>query len=169
MTLEAGDTVLVHFCASFEDRVIDSSYDRDPLRITIGTGQVVPGFEAALFELEPGQSATVTVPPAEAYGERNEAKVVEYPLNRFHETPQIGSKIMLQGPNKQQRVSAIVAGVDEDTALLDFNDPLAGKEIVFEIELVEKLPAEARHLEEFYNVHRPHPAAGNGNSGGGRS
>jgi len=132
-----GETVAVEFTALVDGVIVDSTVTRDPLLVTVGTGQVVPGFERALMALAPGQSVTVTVPAADAYGLHDPAKVHSFPIHRFRQQPLVGETIELQGPTGHQRVKGTVCGVDADMVWLDFNNPLAGKDVTFQIELVE--------------------------------
>lgn len=132
-----GETVAVDFTALVDGAIVESTATRDPMLVTVGTGQVVPGFERALMALAPGESVTVTVPAAEAYGPHDPAMVHGFPLQRFKRPPLVGETIELQGPSEHQRVKGTVCGLDADTVWLDFNNPLAGKDVTFQIELVE--------------------------------
>lgn len=142
MRPQYGETVHVDFTAVVDGRVVDGTIGRDPLLLTVGTGQAVPGFERAVMSLEPGESATVAVPARDAYGAHDPRMVHEFPLHRFREAPRPGKTIELQGPSEQQRVKGVVSRVDDDTVWVDFNHPLAGKEITFEIELLDVAYAE---------------------------
>jgi len=137
-----GESVHVHFAATVDGRVVDGTIGRDPLLLTIGTGQTVPGFERAVMSLEPGGSVTVVVPARDAYGAHDPRMVHDFPLHRFKEAPRPGKTIELQGPSEQQRVKGVVSTVTNDTVWLDFNHPFAGKEITFEIELLDVSYAE---------------------------
>lgn len=132
-----GETVLVHFCATVDGVIVDSTIGKSPLLLTVGTGQVVPGFERALGSLEAGQAATITVPADAAYGEYDPRMVHDFPRSRFKRELRIGETIELQGPAEKQRIKGVVLRLDEDVVWLDFNHPLAGKDITFEIELLD--------------------------------
>jgi peptidylprolyl isomerase len=137
MTPTSGDTVKVHYRGTLQDgTVFDSSEGREPLEFEVGGGQVIPGFDAAVIGLEPGDTVTVTIPAAEAYGEHNEAGLQSFPLSAFPSPPQVGWALELASPTGE-RVPAMVAEVGDDSAVLDFNHPLAGQDLTFEIELVE--------------------------------
>ncbi|MBN1192870.1 MAG: peptidylprolyl isomerase [Coriobacteriia bacterium] len=139
MKPQNGETVRVHYKGTLSDgSEFDSSSEGDPISFTIGEGTVIPGFEAAVAELEVGDSTTVTIPSAEAYGERYEDAVQTVPLEAFGDsgTPQAGWVIQVQDPNGQT-LNALVANVDDEVAILDFNHPLAGQDLTFELDLVE--------------------------------
>lgn len=132
-----GATVRVHYTGTLDDgSVFDSSAGRDPLEFTIGAGQVIPGFESAVIDLEVGGATTVTVSPEAAYGPRVPDAVQQVPVTSFTEEPYLGAMVQLVGP-EGERVAATITELDDEEALLDFNHPLAGRTLTFEIELVE--------------------------------
>jgi FKBP-type peptidyl-prolyl cis-trans isomerase 2 len=137
MAPKNGDTVRVHYRGTLADGTeFDSSAGRDPLEFVIGQGQVIPGFDAAVLELEPGETATVTIPASEAYGEHQPDALQSFPLSAFPSPPEVGWAVELSGPNAE-RVPAVVVEVTADTVTLDFNHPLAGRDLTFQINLVE--------------------------------
>ena len=138
MKPQNGDTVRVHYTGTLADgSEFDTSRGRAPLDFTIGEGSVIPGFEAAVAELGVGESVTVTIPAAEAYGERVDEARQQVPLDAFGESlPQVGWGVELQGP-EGQRVNAMVAEIGEEFVTLDFNHPLAGEDLTFDLELVQ--------------------------------
>ncbi len=134
-----GDTVRVHYTGKLKDgKVFDSSRQRDPLELTLGAGQVIPGFERAIEGMTPGDSKSVDVPAGEAYGQRQDDKVVDFqrsalpPDTDMH----VGQRVQLE-TRDGHAVAAVVAGVSESTVTVDVNHPLAGKDLVFDLELVE--------------------------------
>lgn len=138
MKPQAGQTVRVHYRGTLGDgSEFDSSAGREPLMFTLGEESVIPGFEAAVAGLEVGDSTTVTIPAAEAYGERMEEAVQSVPIGIFGETvPEVGLMIGLQNEDGRQ-AAAVIADVLDDIVLLDFNHPLAGQDLTFELTLVE--------------------------------
>ncbi len=138
MAPKDGDKVRVHYKGTLNDgSLFDSSEGRDALEFEVGAGQVIPGFDAAVRDLEVGGSTTVTIPCDEAYGERVEEAVQQVPLDAFgDQAPQAGWAVEMQAPDGQ-RLAAIVTEVGDEEATLDFNHPLAGQDLTFEIELVE--------------------------------
>jgi len=142
MAPKPGDTVKVHYRGTLDDGTeFDSSEGREPLEFQIGSGQVIPGFDAAVSGLEPGGKATVTIPAAEAYGEHNEEGLQPFPVSAFPSPPEVGWAVQLSGPNGEV-VPAVVTSInDDETVTLDFNHPLAGQDLTFELELVEIVEA----------------------------
>lgn len=138
MAPKTGDTVRVHYTGTLADGTqFDSSEGREPLEFVIGEGQVIPGFDAAVAGLEPGGKTTVTIPAAEAYGEHMEEGVQTFPLDFFGgQIPEVGWAVELQAPDGS-RMPATVAEVNAEAVVLDFNHPLAGQDLTFELELVE--------------------------------
>jgi peptidylprolyl isomerase len=136
MQVKAGDTVKVHYRGTLLGGAqFDSSEGRGPLEFTIGAGQVIPGFEGAVVGLEPGGTAEVQIAPEDAYGPKHEQLVQELSLDDFANEPCLGGTVSLLSPDDEELLGRIVA-IDEDRVTLDFNHPLAGQTLVFEIELV---------------------------------
>jgi peptidylprolyl isomerase len=139
----AGDTVLVHYRGTLEDgSEFDSSEGRDPLRFSIGSGEVIQGFEDAVAGLEVGQSTTVTLPPEEAYGPRYEDAVQMVDAGEFAagQEPFVGGMVSMVAPDGTH-LAAEITSVAGREVVLDFNHPLAGKALTFELTLVEVIPA----------------------------
>lgn len=139
----SGDTVRVHYRGTLPDGTeFDSSEGREPLEFTVGSGQVIPGFDSAVADLEPGESKTITIPAADAYGEHNPEGVQVFPRDAFppDADPQVGWAVELEAPDGQ-RVPAVITEVTDESISLDFNHPLAGKDLTFDITLVEVVGA----------------------------
>lgn len=134
-----GDTVAIHYTGRLDDgTVFDSSQDRDPLRFTLGEGKVIPGFENAVEGMETGQKKTTTIPPEDAYGPRRDELVLNVPREQVPEEmdPQPGERLRMQS-SEGNTFDVVVAEKREDALVLDANHPLAGRELTFDIELVE--------------------------------
>lgn len=135
---KAGDTVQVHYTGKLDDgSVFDSSAGRDPLEFTVGAGQVIPGFEQAVEGMAVGQTKTVTIPAAEAYGERVAEAVLQVPREQLPPDlePEVGQQLVMQSRDGRQ-IPIVVVEVTEDSITIDANHPLAGRDLTFEIELV---------------------------------
>lgn len=137
--LEDGSTVKVHYTGKFDDgTVFDASKEREPLEFTLGEGKVIPGFEAAVKSMEAGQSKTITIPAEEAYGQHRSDLLV--PIEREHLPkglePEVGQRLQMQKANGQMSIVTITE-VAEKAITIDANHPLAGKNLTFELELVE--------------------------------
>ncbi|MBN1929243.1 MAG: peptidylprolyl isomerase [Chlorobiaceae bacterium] len=136
-----GDKVLVHYTGTYDDgTVFDSSVERGPLEVIIGTGMVIPGFDRALLEMEPGQKKTVNIPVNEAYGPRAEELLAEIPRERIPENIEleVGQQLQLSLADGGEAIVMIV-DLSETTVTLDANHPMAGLDLNFELELVEIL------------------------------
>lgn len=136
---KVGDAVRVHYMGRLEDgTVFDSSVDRSPLEFTLGEGMVIPGFEAAALGMRTGEAKIVTIPPEKGYGPRREELVMEVDRGCVPSEyePQAGQVIQI-GQSRRQMLQVVVADVTEEKVFLDANHPLAGKTLVFEIEMVE--------------------------------
>lgn len=134
-----GDTVKVHYTGKLEDgSVFDSSDGRDPLEFTLGEGQVIPGFEAAVVGMNASDSKTTTISSDDAYGPHRKEMVAAVDRDQFPPdiTPEVGQQLQMQRPDGQKIVVAVTE-VSESSVTLDANHPLAGKDLTFEIELVE--------------------------------
>jgi len=137
--VETGQTVNVHYTGTFDDGTkFDSSHDRgQTLSFQVGSGQVVPGFDSALLGMSVGDTKTVNLTPEDAYGQPVAEAVQEVPMTAFPEDMKLTAGVTIMGQNEmgQQMMGRVVTLTDE-TATIDFNHPLAGKNLNFEIELV---------------------------------
>lgn len=136
--VKSGDTVRVHYHGKLTDgSTFDSSEGRDPLEFTVGSGQVIKGFDDAMVDMEPGQKKTVNIPVDQAYGQRNDDMMMEYPKTEFPAdmVPQVGMELHMSD-NMGNVFPVVIAEVKDDVVLLDANHPLAGQDLTFEIELV---------------------------------
>ena len=140
MPAREGDTVSVLYTLTLEDgTVYESNRDRAPLLFTIGAGDALPGFEAGVIGLEPGMHATVRLSAVEAYGERIDDAVDEVPIEIFGEGGPALGDIATIIADDGSRIACRVTAISDDlmTVTIDYNHPLAGEPLVFDIELVE--------------------------------
>lgn len=141
-TAKKGDTVKVHYTLKNEGGdVLESSKDTMPLEFIIGEGTVVPGFEKGIIGMKSGESRTITVPEEEGYGLYEERKVFEFPKERVPGDfdPSIGQSVQLHAPDGT-KLSVTVVGKTDKAFKMDANHPMAGKTLVFDVELVELVP-----------------------------
>ena len=132
-----GDEVRVHYVGMTDGMQFDSSYERgEPLEFTLGARQVVAGFESAVLGMLPGESKTVDIPASQAYGPHNPEMVLEEDMSELPSGLEIGATLVGRDSHGQQ-LRFIVVEVTEDSAILDANHPLAGRDLTFELELVE--------------------------------
>lgn len=136
---QEGDTVKVHYTGKLDDgSVFDTSENREPLEFTLGQGQLIPGFEKAVIGMEEGNKTTVTIPSDEAYGERQTELEVQVSLEELPSEiePKVGMQLQLKQNESGQAIPVQVTEVTDETVTLDANHPLAGKDLTFDIELV---------------------------------
>ena len=134
-----GDTVKIHYTGTLDDGTeFDSSAGREPLEFTLGSGQVIPGFDKAVEGMADGDKKSVNIPAEEAYGPRHEEMVIEVPKSALPEdiAPAEGMKLQAQGADGQI-TNLTVTTVGDKTITVDGNHPLAGEALNFAIELVE--------------------------------
>ena len=136
---KAGDTVRSHYTGTLTDgSTFDSSEGRDPLEFTLGSGQVIPGFDKAVAGMEVGDSKTVEIVADDAYGEHNPDGRQPFPRQNVPDDipMEIGTRLQMQTAEGKPMMVTIVEVTDEEI-VLDANHPLAGKDLTFQIELVE--------------------------------
>lgn len=136
-TIKSGDNVTVNYTGRLEDGTIfDSSLNegRTPLVATLGQGQLIPGFEEGLMGLSAGEKRTVEIEPENAYGQHNPMMIQEIEKTNVPEGVQVGDT--LQGMNQYGPINVTVSEVKEETVVLDMNHPLAGKKLIFDLEVV---------------------------------
>lgn len=136
---KSGDTVRIHYTGTLQDGTqFDSSKGRDPLEFTIGAGQIIPGLEREVEGMKVGETKTVTAPAEEAYGEHNPAAIQEVPRETISDDIDLTVGNRLQAVTQDgNQITVTVAAVTDETVTMDANHPLAGKDLVFEVELVE--------------------------------
>jgi len=135
--VDVNSTVTVNYTGKLEDgSVFDSSLSegRDPLTATLGQGSLIPGFEKGLLEMSEGDKKTINIPYTEAYGDRKEELIAEVPKDRVPENIEEGQ--MLQTMTPQGPMNVIVKEVKESNVVIDANHPLAGKNLIFDLEVV---------------------------------
>lgn len=138
-TVKAGDQVKVHYTGTLTTgEQFDSSVGREPLGFTVGAGQMIKGFDAGVQGMAIGEKKTINIAPEDAYGEWSEEAIIDFPKDNIPAEMEleIGMELMLRD-QMGRPVPVKVHEVGEDSVKLDANHSLAGKELVFEIELVE--------------------------------
>ena len=131
-----GSTVEVHYTGKFpNDEVFDTSEGRDPLQFQVGTGQIIPGFENAILGKNVGDKVTINIPASEAYGDVRNELFVQVPLDKLPGEVEVGQTLQADSGNGET-VMVVVEQVNEDHVIINGNHPLAGKDLVFDIEIV---------------------------------
>ena len=137
--VKQGDTVRIHYKGTLKDgTVFDSSEGRDPLEFTVGSGQIIPGLDAAMPGMSAGDQKTVEIPVDQAYGPRNDQNQQQVPREQIPaEIPlEPGLQLQMQTPQGQV-VPVTVTEVGDEVVTLDANHPLAGQDLTFEVTMVE--------------------------------
>ncbi len=138
MQAKHGDKVTIHYTGRLVDgKIFDSSAGREPLTVDLGSGQVIVGFEEAVMGMSEGEFKIVSIPPDKAYGQYYEARVVNFPINRLPSDiePEVGGQIKLQSRDGQSFIGRVIE-VSKEYVRIDANSPLAGQDLIFDIELV---------------------------------
>ncbi len=136
-----GDTVRIHYTGTLADgSVFDSSEGRDPLEFAVGSGQIIPGLDAAMPGMAIGETKVVEVPHPEAYGARDPDRQQAVPRAQIPEGIPVdpGTQLQMQAPSGSV-VPVVVVEANDEEVVLDANHPLAGKDLTFEVTLVEIL------------------------------
>lgn len=137
-TAQMGNRVRVHYTGRLDDgEVFDSSEGGTPLAFTIGSRQVIPGFENGVIGMAPGDTKTVRIPCADAYGERQDEGLMQVPRGEFPPDMPLAVGTSVQGQQQSgQAVTFTIIAVNDEAVTLDANHPLAGKDLTFDLTLV---------------------------------
>ncbi|GAB6143604.1 FKBP-type peptidyl-prolyl cis-trans isomerase [Desulfocicer niacini] len=138
-TIKSGDTIRVGYTGKFEDgEIFDTSEGREGLKFTVGTGQLIKGFDLAVMGMKVGEKKTVTIPPEEGYGPHFEDRIIDIPADAIPEEMQleVGMQLELTDPNGNPAM-ATVAEIGKKAIKMDVNHFLAGKTLVFDINIEE--------------------------------
>ena len=137
--IQEGDTILVNYTGKYEDgEVFDSSEKCSPLKFTVGAGQLIKGFDNAVVGMKEGDKKTVIIQASEGYGEHREDYVIEMPKSQIPPGMELkaGMEVQLMDQDKNP-IFALCTAVLEDSITIDVNHPLAGKTLIFDIEILK--------------------------------
>ena len=135
-----GATVSVHYHGTLTDgSTFDSSYDRgDPINFTVGSGMMIEGFEDNIRGMSLGEKKKFTIPSSQAYGPHDNEAIQDIPREQFPQDMEIKPGLVVTGGRPDGgSVNATVISENENTVTLDFNHPMAGKDLTFEVEIVD--------------------------------
>ncbi len=137
--VKENDTVKVHYTGKLSNgQIFDSSLEREPLEITLGQGMIIPGFEKGIVNMKVSEKKTINIPFAEAYGDVQKELFHEVKKDQLPEEiiPEVGMGLSSKNPDGSE-VQLRVAEVKDDHIIVDANHPLAGQDLVFDLELIE--------------------------------
>jgi len=135
--VENGKSVLVHYTGKFEDgEIFDTSLveGREPIKTVVGQGNLIKGFEEGLVGMTEGEKKTIEVEPEKGYGEYLDGLVITIKKDQVPEGVKVGD--VLQSESERGTINVTVTEVTEDTVKIDANHPMAGKKLIFELEVV---------------------------------
>lgn len=152
--IEQGSLVSLHFSLALIDgQIIDSNYSATAASFRLGDGNMLPGFEAALLGLKPGQKLEIVLEPEQAFGTVNSKNQHRFPVAKFKNLledrlmpTEVGSVVSFKDAAGFD-LSGVIAEVSDDTVAVDFNHPLAGKQIIFKANIVSVLPPDVAGVE----------------------
>jgi len=136
--VNSNSTVTVNYTGRLEDgSIFDSSLNegREPLKATLGQGQLIPGFESGLIDMSVGDKKTIEIPHNEAYGDISDDLLVEIPKTQVPEGVEVGARLQTFGPTGPSIVQ--VVEIKDEVVIIDANHPLAGQKLIFDLELLE--------------------------------
>jgi FKBP-type peptidyl-prolyl cis-trans isomerase 2 len=137
MEAKSGDTVQIHYTGTLDSgEQFDSSQGGEPLEFTLGGGQVIAGFDKGVTGMNVGEKKTIRIPSDEAYGEYDDALVLQMPREELPALDyQVGTELVMQQPSGRS-IPVVVIDTNDEAVVLDANHPLAGEALTFELELV---------------------------------
>ena len=134
--VKEGSKVKVHDTGKLEDgKVFDTSIDKEPIEVVLGEGTLIKGFENGLMGMKDGEKKTIDVEPKDAYGDYVEGRIQEVEKSKLPEDIKVG--MVLQATSEAGSMVILIKEIKEDTAIIDANHPLAGKKLIFDLEVVE--------------------------------
>lgn len=136
--ISADSKVTLHFELKFENGdIIDSNFEKDPATFAIGDGSLLPGFEKKLLGLTASEQATFTVPPEDGFGQPNPNNVQSFQRDTFADDMDLQEGLVISFADaSQSELPGVIKSVDDDVVIVDFNHPLAGESIVFDVKIV---------------------------------
>ncbi|WP_111643336.1 FKBP-type peptidyl-prolyl cis-trans isomerase [Marinimicrobium alkaliphilum] len=139
-----GTTVTLHFSLQLKDgEVVDSNFETEPATFTVGDGNLLPGFEKALFGLREGDRKELLIKPEDGFGQHNPSNIQEIPRDDFGPDIELSEGLMLSFADAQKtELPGVIREFDDEVVLVDFNHPLAGHDIVFDVAILKIEPAQ---------------------------
>lgn len=139
--IETGASVKFHYTLTVDGQQFDSSAGREPLPFVVGHNDIVPGLETQLVGMKVGEKKSITVAPEQGYGPSNPMAIQTVPRAAFSNPDSLHVGDMVRGNSNGQAFPARIAAITPDSITVDMNHPLAGKTLVFDVEIIEITPA----------------------------
>ena len=139
-----GTRITLHFSVQLENGdIVDSNFERDPATFTVGDGNLLPGFEKALFGMYEGEHKTLVIKPEDGFGQRNPNNIQEIPRSQFNPDLELTEGLILSFADAQKtELPGVVQRFDDEVVVIDFNHPLAGRNILFEVAILKIEPVQ---------------------------
>jgi len=144
LAIGPGTKITLHFALQLDNGdMVDSNFERDPAIFTVGDGNLLPGFEKALFGMLEGEHKTVVIKPEDGFGQRNPNNIQEIARSQFSPDLELSEGLMLSFADAQKtELPGVVQSYDDDVVIVDFNHPLAGRDILFEVAIIKIEPVQ---------------------------
>ena len=142
LSIGEGTQVTLHFALRLKDgEIVDSTFETEPAQFTVGDGNLLKDFEQALFGLTPGAKQTFWMSPEQSFGQVNPNNIQRFDRSQFDQTIELEPGLVLSFADAQNaELPGVIADFDDESVTVDFNHPLAGKEIEFEVEIISVEP-----------------------------
>ncbi len=144
LAIGPGTKITLHFALQLDSgEIVDSNFERDPATFTVGDGNLLPGFEKALFGMLEGEHKTVVIKPEDGFGQRNPNNIQEIARSQFSPDLELSEGLMLSFADAQKtELPGVVQRFDDEVVVVDFNHPLAGRDILFEVAILKIEPVQ---------------------------
>jgi FKBP-type peptidyl-prolyl cis-trans isomerase SlpA len=144
LAIGPGTKITLHFALQLDNGdMVDSNFERDPATFTVGDGNLLPGFEKALFGMLEGEHKTVVIKPEDGFGQRNPNNIQEIARSQFSPDLELSEGLMLSFADAQKtELPGVVQQFDDEVVVVDFNHPLAGRDILFEVAILKIEPVQ---------------------------
>jgi len=142
LVIGEGTEITLHFSLKLDSgEVIDSNFEGDPATFTMGDGNMLPGFEKKLSGMVTGEQETFMIKPEDGFGQPNPNNFQSMPRDQFDDVELVEGLMMSFADAQKAELPGVVSAFDDETVTIDFNHPLAGREIIFEAKIVSVTPA----------------------------
>ncbi|HEX7764689.1 MAG TPA: peptidylprolyl isomerase [Cellvibrio sp.] len=144
LAIGPGTKITLHFALQLDNgELVDSNFERDPATFTVGDGNLLPGFEKALFGMLEGEHKTLVIKPEDGFGQRNPNNIQEIARSQFSPDLELSEGLMLSFADAQKtELPGVVQRFDDEVVVVDFNHPLAGRDILFEVAIIKIEPVQ---------------------------